>query len=317
MKLVWRGLRGKACFRRPQDCARNRQESARGKHAPPPGGPSPAPPPRTHRSTVAPGLGTPLCFRTWRPCCWRQVPASATEELPLVFFGSPGPLGAWSVVTSPGADAAPSAPVPRLRVGHRPQPCSPWVSALGDESGRSSACVLRADGALEDRTAPTPHANRMSASSLLRVEQRASWIQQLQETLEPKTAFVASVSLQVTRPTSVDLDVPPEVSSVCSSRDLLGRGWRRGCWWEAGYCGSLPCCDSEPTACALAGQQGQYGISVAHKVSLGRRGTLPCLTDPETHILLPCSSITGSQDAPYIANMSEFHRQFCSLSSGT
>ena len=65
-----------------EGCARSRRESAREKHPPPRGCPSLAPPPSTCKSTVAPGLGTPLCFRTWRSCR-RQVPASsATEELP-------------------------------------------------------------------------------------------------------------------------------------------------------------------------------------------------------------------------------------------
>lgn len=104
--------------------------------------PSPAPSPPTCWSTLAPGLGTPLCFRTWFSCRWRQARSR-------LFFRAPGLLGACPSAASLRADAAPGTPVPRVHISPSSQCCSPWVSALGGESGRS-ASVLPTVDALEE-----------------------------------------------------------------------------------------------------------------------------------------------------------------------
>lgn len=127
--------------------------------------PGKAPPSPRLPEPGAPSLNLQVHGRTWP----RHTPlfshvAFLLEASPRLFchrrtpsFRPPGLLGACPIITSPGADAAPSTPVPRLGVSHRRPRRSPWVSALGGESGRS-ASVLPTVGALEERTAPTPPA---------------------------------------------------------------------------------------------------------------------------------------------------------------
>lgn len=117
----------------PEGCARSRQES-REKHPPPRGCPSPAPPPPACGSAVAPGLATPLCFRTCRSCGWTQVPASPVpEEVPSVahlVLSEPGPSWPPRARAPPPALRSPrSGAVTQPSLAHRGS--RPWEVSLG------------------------------------------------------------------------------------------------------------------------------------------------------------------------------------------
>lgn len=127
--------------------------------------------------------------------------------------------------------------------------------------------------------------------------------------LEPKIASVASVSLQGESPYIGGLGRAPRgLFHPQQQETRLAEGGGVDAGVRPGPVGDL-----EPTPRALAGKQGQYRISVAHKVSLGHMGRCRVsLILKRTSYCLVVASVEVRMHLT-VDNMSEFHRQFCSL----